>query len=81
MEIIVNEKAQIVEYWLRSDEAELREQMKPEFAVWKRKGYMPAVFLSGDQDLTCRTSDLLCYNRKRIAELETQKEKLLRAAM
>lgn len=75
MEIIVNEKAQIVEYWLRSDEAGLREQLKPEFMDWKRQGYVPAVFLSGEKDLYRQTSDLLCYNRKRIAQLEVQQTK------
>lgn len=81
MEIIVNENRKIVEIWLRQDEKDLREQLKPQFAAWKKQGFMSAVFLSGDKDLTCRTSDLLCYNRKRMAEMETQKEKSLRAAM
>lgn len=75
MEMVVNEESKIVEYWLRSDEDTLREQLKPEFADWKRRGYMSAVFLSGDRDLYRQTSDLLCYNRKRIAQLEVQRTK------
>lgn len=81
MEMVVNHQTKIVQYWLSSDEAGLREQLKPEFAKWKKAGYLTAVFLSGDKDLTCRTSDLLCYNRKRLAEVEAQKEKSLCAAM
>lgn len=81
MEMVVNENARIVEFWLRSDEAALREQLKPEFAAWKSRGYLSAVFLSGDKDLYRQTSDLLCCNRKRLAELEVQKAKALRAAM
>lgn len=77
MEIVVNEESKIIEYWLRRDEQELREQLKPEFAAWKRKGYLPAVFLSGDRELCRQTSDLLCYNRKRLAELEVQNAKVL----
>lgn len=73
MEMVVNEKAKIVEYWLRADERMLRERLKPEFAAWKRKGYLPAVFLSGGKDLYRQTSDLLCCNRRRIALLEAQK--------
>lgn len=75
MEMVVDHQTKIVEYWLRSDEAGLREQLKPEFMDWRRKGYMPAVFLSGDGDLYSYTRDLLRYNRKRIAELEVQQTK------
>lgn len=81
MEIVVNEKSKIVEVWLRQDEKELREQLKPEFAEWKKKGYLPAVFLSGSDDLCRRTSDLLCHNRKRLAEVAVEREKTLRAAV
>lgn len=75
MEIIVNEKLKIVEVWLRQDEKALREQLKPQFTIWKKQGFMPAVFLSGDRELYRQTSDLLCYNRKRTAQLEVQKAK------
>ena len=76
MEVLVDEGAKIVEFWLRSDESALREQLKPQFMEWKRKGYLPAVFLSGGNDLYRQTSDLLCCNRKRIAQLQVQREKM-----
>lgn len=42
---------------------------------YKRRGYLVAVFQSGEQNLYQQTSDLLIYNRKRIQELAMQKEK------
>lgn len=42
---------------------------------YKRRGYLVAVFQSGNQDLYRQTSDLLLYNRKRIQELAVQREK------
>ena len=39
------------------------------------KKYTVAVFMSGSQDLCSLTSGLLCYNRKRLAELEVAREK------
>lgn len=81
MEVIVKEREKIVEVWLRQDEKELREQLKPQFTQWKKAGYLTAVFLSGSDDLTRRTSNLLCYNRKRLAEMKAQKGKSLRAVM
>lgn len=78
MEINVREECKIVEVWLTNAEkrnVELREQLKPLYKKYKAKNYLVAVFESGERDLGAATSDLLCYNRKRIAQLEVEREK------
>ena len=78
MEIHVNEKQHTVEFWLTNAEkndAALRESLKLQYKMWKSEKYLPVVFESGERDLYDATSDLLCYNRKRIAQLEVQREK------
>lgn len=67
-----------MEVWLtrqeRDNEAVQRE-LKPMYQDYKHRGYLVAVFQSGEQNLYQQTSDLLIYNRKRIQELAMQKEK------
>lgn len=79
MEINVLDDRKIVEIWLTWREQEdiaLREELKPLYREYKAKEYLVDVYLSGTQDLLGYTSDLLCYNRKRIAELEAAQEKV-----
>lgn len=78
MEIHVRDESRIVEIWLTNTEkqnAELRERLKPLYREYKDKKYLVAVYLSGSDELAGATSDLLCYNRKRIAQLEVEREK------
>lgn len=78
LEISVNKEDHIVEFWLTNAEkndAVLRELLKPQYKAWKAKKYLPVVYKSGERDLCEATSDLLCYNRKRLAQLEVQREK------
>ena len=78
MEINVNDNSKTVEIWLSSQEkqdAALREQLRPLYRAYAKKKYLVAVFQSGGRDLRQSTSDLLCYNRKRIAQIEVEKEK------
>lgn len=67
-----------MQVWLtrqeRDDEA-LRQRLAPMYRDYKKSGYLIAVFQSGEQDLYQQTSDLLRYNRKRMAELAVQREK------
>ena len=84
MQICVHDENRIVEIWVTRQEktdVKVLAKLKSLSASYKNAGYLTAVFFSGSDDLTRRTSDLLCYNRKRLAELETQKEKSLRTAM
>lgn len=70
--------SRIVEIWLSNAEkhdTDLRERLKPLYREYKAKNYLVVVFESGEQDLIEATSSLLLYNRRRIAELEVEKEK------
>lgn len=78
MEINVHDDTKMVDIWLTREERdnqEIQERMKPIYRDFSEKKYTVAVFLSGDQELLEETSALLCYNRRRIAELEIQREK------
>lgn len=78
MEIHVRNEKKIVEIWLSNAEkhdTNLRERLKPLYKEYTAKKYLVAVFESGEQDLTEATSSLLLYNRRRIAELEVEREK------
>ncbi|NCB51111.1 MAG: hypothetical protein EOM54_04415 [Clostridia bacterium] len=78
MEIHVNAKNHIVEFWLTNAEkndALLRESLKSQYKKWKAENYLPVMYESGERDLYKATSDLLRYNRRRIAQLEVQSEK------
>lgn len=78
MEICINDERKTVEVWLSNEEKNnpaVRQRLKPLYAEYAEKKYTVAVFMSGSQDLYSLTSDLLCYNRKHIAELEVEQEK------
>ncbi len=78
MELSINDARGTVEVWLSNEEKAdpaVRRRLKPLYAEYAEKKYTVAVFMSGSQDLYSLTSGLLCYNRKRIAELEAAQEK------
>ena len=78
MEISINDERRTVEVWLSNEEKNdpaVQQRLKPLYAEYAEKKYTVAVFMSGSQDLYSLTSGLLCYNRKRIAELEVKQEK------
>ena len=78
MEISINDERRTVEVWLSNEEksnSAVRQRLKALYTEYAEKKYTVAVFMSGSQDLYSLTSDLLCYNRKRIAELEVEQEK------
>lgn len=82
METHVRDAERTVEIWLTRQEqndAALRERLKPLYQKYQAQKYLVAVFLSGEQDLVDYTSALLCYNRRRIAELETARQKAVNA--
>lgn len=78
LEINVRDHCKIVEVWLSNSEKWdelLRERLKPLYQKYKAQKYLVAVFESGDRNLADATSDLLCYNRKRLAEMEVQRQR------
>ncbi len=77
MEINICDDRKIVGVWLTHAEREnpaVMESLTPLYKAYKPQKYLIAVYLSGDSDLNQQTSDLLCYNRKRLAEIEVEKE-------
>lgn len=78
MEINVRDSSRIVEVWLTREEKQdinLRERLKPLYQKYKAKKYLVAIFESGEQSLEELTGSLLGYNRKRIVQLEMEREK------
>lgn len=83
MEMSVNKDSRTVEIWLNTREAQdpaLNERLRSLYQIFSDQKYLVAVFQSGRQDLVQSTSDLLCYNRKRIAQLEMEHEKQMEFA-
>lgn len=75
MEINVRDDSKLVEIWLTNAETRdmaLREQLKPLYQEYKARNYLVAVFESGERNLADAASDLLCYNRKRLAQVEAR---------
>lgn len=78
MYMTVNEDSKIVGIWLtraETNDAALRESLKPLYKKYHDQKYKVAVYMSGEQDLYENTRDLLLYNRRRAAEKEVQEEK------
>lgn len=78
MEINVRDNSKIVEVWLTREEKQddnLRERLKPLYQEYKAKKFLVAVFESGEQNLEELTGGLLGYNRKRVVQLEMEREK------
>ena len=78
MEINVRDGDQIVEVWLTREEkrdAKLRERLKVLYQEYRAKKFLVAVFESGEQNLEELTGSLLGYNRKRVVQLEMEREK------
>lgn len=78
MEISVRDAQKIVEVWLTNAEKNdpaVAARLTPLYRAYQKQKYTVAVFQSGGADLLGCTRDLLRYNRKRIAELETLRKK------
>ena len=84
MKMNVRDDIKIVDIWLTNEEKEnmeLREQLKPIYQEYEQKKYLVAVFESGDEDLWDNTSQLLCTNRRRMAEREVAQERQMGMTM
>ena len=78
LEINVRDDRKIVDIWLTNEEQQdqaIKESLKPLYQQYKAKKYTVAVFLSSSRDLVEETLALLRYNKKRVAELEVQRER------
>ena len=78
LQIDVLDNKKTVAVWLtraeRSDEA-VRARIEGLCREYKPKKYQVAVYKSGREDLHTSVLDLLAYNKRRIAELQVQREK------
>lgn len=75
MKVKINNAAHIAEIWLTKteyDDQSIQESLKTMYEKFNLEKLLPAVYISGDKDLYEQTSALLCYNRRRIAELENK---------
>lgn len=71
MSFTKKDKEKIVCFWLTNEEQRdnsLRDALQEQYRQWIAKGFLPVVFLSGNDDLYESTLDLLRYNRRRSAE-------------
>ena len=74
----VDARCKIVEVWLtraEQQDAVLQQSLKGQYAQWRRKGYLVAVYCSGNSDLYNQTLDLLTDNKRRAAELAVQRDR------
>ena len=78
MEIEVKDQEKRVNIWLtraESHDQALLESLKPIYKKYKDKKYLVAVFHSGKENMMESIRDLLIYNKTRLRELETEREK------
>ncbi len=83
MEVNVRENRKLVDVWLTNTEKndpQIQAQLKELYAQYKKEKYLVAVYQSGNKDLYESVLALLAYNKRRVAELDVQREKRQRAA-
>lgn len=72
MKIEISHQDKLATVWLARGEQEnpaVQVQLTRLYTDCRAKKYMVAVFHSGSRDLLEQTSGLLCYNRRRMAQL------------
>lgn len=72
VQIEVSHQAKLTTVWLTREEQEnpaVKAQLDILYADCKCKKYTVVVFYSGGKDLRDQTSGLLCYNRRRAAQI------------
>lgn len=78
LQIDVFDNQKIVAVWLTKaerDDERVREKLRELRAEYKAKKYTVAEYQSGDGDLHTSIYELLCYNKLRVAERETERAK------
>ncbi|MCD8087220.1 MAG: hypothetical protein LUE22_01345 [Oscillospiraceae bacterium] len=73
----------MVDVWLTNAEKndpQIQAQLKDIYGEYKKKKYLVVVYQSGSRDLYESTLALLAYNKRRVAELDVQREKRQRTA-
>ncbi len=83
MEVNVRDEKKMVDVWLTNAEKndpQIQAQLKDIYGEYKKKKYLVVVYQSGSRDLYESTLALLAYNKRRVAELDVQREKRQRTA-
>lgn len=84
MEIDIRENQRIVEIWLSKTERDdpgLSDTLRQICAEYGPRKYTVAVFKSGEEDLFELSSELLLTNRRKLAERETESERMAGPSM
>ena len=82
LQIDVLDDKKIVAVWLtraERDDESVMARLRSLRSEYKAKKYTVAEYHSGSGDLHTSVLDLLAYNKRRIAELDTQREKAAKA--
>ena len=82
LQIDVLDDKKIVAVWLtraERDDESVMARLRSLRSEYKAKKYTVAEYHSGSDDLHTSVLDLLAYNKRRIAELDTQREKAAKA--
>ena len=81
MEITRNDETRTISVWLTNADQqneEIQNWLKVKYPVWKKQGYLTAVYKSGHEDLYENTLALLKHNRRLSAQKEVAAEKQAR---
>lgn len=77
MLVDVDHEKKLVCYYLSRQERDdkvFRESLKPEYQLWKERGYLSCVFLSGDGDLKESIEELIRHNLEVMAKKEVERK-------
>lgn len=77
MLVDVDHEKKLVCYYLSRQERDdkvFRESLKPEYQLWKERGYLTCVFLSGDGDLKEAIEGLIRHNLEVMAKKEVARK-------
>lgn len=78
---IINAPHKLATFWISREEAEdkaFMTSLKPQFKLWKEKGYLPVVYESGTGSLQDSLYQLIKHNNEVIAKNQlTAEQKML----
>lgn len=74
MTIEICNETKIVYYWITKEERDSNlDKLTTEYQEWRKKKYRVCTFVSGKDNLTELTKELLIHNKKVLAEVENSK--------
>lgn len=77
MKIDICNETKIVYYWITLEErGSNQDKLSAEYKEWSKKKYRVCTFISGKDNLTELTKELLIHNRNVLAERESTKTQI-----